>query len=321
MNIIYIVTPCLNAKDTIDQTIASVLSQAGNFAIRYHVQDGGSDDGTVSRLQYWQDILKRGNVPIQCRDVAFSYASARDEGMYHALVEGFASMQIHRHAFMSWINADDFFLPGAFSFIDNIARSFPAKYVSWVGGNKLIFEDSFPSITFENLMPTNLIKEGLCDGKCWNFVQQEGIFFRRWLWSVCEASKELLEYKYAGDWHLWRLFALHAKMTNAHLPLAAFRKHSGQVSQKMGDYYTTELHRAIPPDERTSRFKQIIESERLRARLLKPHSRATNTGFDLVERGTDGLAHFHYHKLFNAYPPYPLDKQKDRAAKLIYSPQ
>ena len=36
-----IVTPCLNAERFIDETIFSVVSQAGPFRIRYHIQDGG----------------------------------------------------------------------------------------------------------------------------------------------------------------------------------------------------------------------------------------------------------------------------------------
>src|ERR1700730_3330723 len=45
-----IVTPVLNGEKFLDQTVLSVVSQAGPFTIRYHVQDGGSKDGTLQIL-------------------------------------------------------------------------------------------------------------------------------------------------------------------------------------------------------------------------------------------------------------------------------
>jgi len=48
---VYVVTPCMNAAETIDRTIMSVVSQAGDVKIRFHVQDGGSTDGTQALLE------------------------------------------------------------------------------------------------------------------------------------------------------------------------------------------------------------------------------------------------------------------------------
>jgi len=45
-----IVTPVLNGEKFLDQSILSVVSQAGPFTIRYHVQDGGSKDRTLEIL-------------------------------------------------------------------------------------------------------------------------------------------------------------------------------------------------------------------------------------------------------------------------------
>jgi glycosyltransferase involved in cell wall biosynthesis len=45
-----IVTPCRNAAAFIDETIFSVISRAGPFTIRYHVQDGGSTDAMEWKL-------------------------------------------------------------------------------------------------------------------------------------------------------------------------------------------------------------------------------------------------------------------------------
>jgi len=44
-----IVTPVLNGEKFLDQTILSVVGQTGPFSIRYHIQDGGSNDGTLDQ--------------------------------------------------------------------------------------------------------------------------------------------------------------------------------------------------------------------------------------------------------------------------------
>jgi len=64
---VYIVTPCLNARQFIDICIDSVISQAGDFYIRYHIQDGGSDDGTIQKLSAWKDRIDSGHYQMFCR--------------------------------------------------------------------------------------------------------------------------------------------------------------------------------------------------------------------------------------------------------------
>ena len=51
-----IVTPVFNGARFLDETILSVLAQAGPFGLRYHVQDGGSTDGTVEKLAAWKEL-------------------------------------------------------------------------------------------------------------------------------------------------------------------------------------------------------------------------------------------------------------------------
>ena len=113
----FVVTPCLNAVATIDETIKSVISQSGDFWIRYHIQDGGSTDATVERLQYWEGVLSEGSSDVQCRGVEFSWVSEPDEGMYDAVMKGFDSFEIAPRGLMTWINADDVLMPGALSTI------------------------------------------------------------------------------------------------------------------------------------------------------------------------------------------------------------
>src|SRR4051794_21792456 len=107
-----LVTPSFNGGAFIGTTIASVVSQRGRFHLRYHVQDGGSTDNTVSELELWSERLTSGLFPIECYGLEFSYSVAPDRGMYHAIQQGFAHCGIHLAGYMSWINADDLIMPG-----------------------------------------------------------------------------------------------------------------------------------------------------------------------------------------------------------------
>jgi glycosyltransferase involved in cell wall biosynthesis len=105
--LVSVVIPSLNQRAYLSQAIESVLAQSPS-RFELIVMDGGSTDGSVdvieryaSRLKYWR--------------------SAPDAGPAAALNQGFA------HAsgeILAVLNADDFFLPGAFmKVIDQFARS------------------------------------------------------------------------------------------------------------------------------------------------------------------------------------------------------
>ena len=66
-----IVTPVFNGARFLDETILSVVSQAGPFTLGYHVQDGGSTDGTVEKLAAWKERLADG-FPVLCEGLEFS---------------------------------------------------------------------------------------------------------------------------------------------------------------------------------------------------------------------------------------------------------
>jgi glycosyltransferase involved in cell wall biosynthesis len=68
--------------DTIDQTISSVINQAGQFSIRYHIQDGGSTDGTLEKIQIWQNRILNQLHPIYCKNIVFTYESNQSPFFY-----------------------------------------------------------------------------------------------------------------------------------------------------------------------------------------------------------------------------------------------
>ena len=121
-----IVTPVFNGEKFLDQSILSVVSQAGPFTIRYHVQDGGSKDRTLEILAAWKSRLAR-DFPVFCEGIEFSFASAPDRGLYEAVNRGFAACAYANADAdaMAWIGSDDRFEPGAFATVEEIFRDFP----------------------------------------------------------------------------------------------------------------------------------------------------------------------------------------------------
>jgi glycosyltransferase involved in cell wall biosynthesis len=233
--IIYIVTPCRNAEKTISETIVSVVGQSGDFYIRYHVQDAQSTDGTVKVLEYWEKMLNEGIFPVACRGVEFTFKSEADGGLYDGINKAVKCMMMQNNHFMTWINADDIIVPGAFSTIIKIGNSHPD--VKWVTGkhcylsedNTLIYEEK--SISY----PTYLISEGYAENRFWTFLQQEGTFWKVDLWNVVGGINSKL--KLAGDFDLWMKFAQRETLWQLNGPLGIFRKRKGQLSENLQGYW------------------------------------------------------------------------------------
>ena len=86
---ISIVTPSLNQSQYLEQTIKSVLDQAGNFKIEYIIADGGSTDKSVEIIKKYDQLLKNNQYPIKCKGIEFKWWSEVDDGQTQALNKGF----------------------------------------------------------------------------------------------------------------------------------------------------------------------------------------------------------------------------------------
>lgn len=238
-----IVTPCLNGARFIDETILSVVGQAGPFAVRYHVQDGGSTDGTLDKLARWQSLLS-GPFPILCDGIDFSYSSAPDGGMYSAINGGFD--QCGEGDVMAWINADDRFEPGAFHLVADLLSHF--KDVDWLCGRiATLDENGALMVSAPMPYPRNAIIAGLMDGRHWEFVQQEGTFWRRRLW--LEAGSLDPAFRLAGDFDLWRRFAKYSDLVTVDSILGCYRRRQGQATSDLTNY-NAEVDRSMAPAEK-----------------------------------------------------------------------
>jgi glycosyltransferase involved in cell wall biosynthesis len=246
-----IVTPVFNGEKFLDQTILSVVGQAGPFTIRYHVQDGGSKNGTLDLLAAWQNRLAR-DFPIGCEGIEFSLASASDRGLYDAINRGFEACGDSDA--MAWINADDRFEPGAFATVQEIFKSFPD--IDWLTGRTTLIDEAGIFLLLSSItpFPRKAIEAGIFDGRFAGpyFIQQEGTFWRSTLWKKAGGLNP--NFRLAGDFDLWRRFAKQSELVVADTILGCFRFRAGQLSANMAPYQA-EIDASLSPEEMKIRAK------------------------------------------------------------------
>lgn len=263
---VYLVTPVRNAVRTIDHAIWSIVSQGGGIDIHYHVQDGGSDDGTLQKLASWERRLA------VCRDalpsrVHFSWASTPDKGMYDAICRGVSCWRIPAEAVMGWCNADDALWPGALDSVVRLMRDL--SHVRWVIGWPTSCDDSgcLRHIDRHLCFPRQIIGEGLADGIHSQFVQQESCFWRKSLWD--DAGGYVGDgMRLAGDWDLWRRFARHEDLVHVQRQLGAFWVRPNQQSENKAGY-RAEMDAIVPLSERKAAFSRIGTRADLRCRIAE----------------------------------------------------
>jgi len=268
MTRIYIVTPAFNAVSTLSRTIHSVVSQAGDFDIHYHVQDAGSDDGTLALLERWERALGEGRVPLSCRSLSFTWDSRPDRGMYHALALGFARFSLRSEDWMSWINADDVLLPTALPLMARIdGDGDVSRSVDWITGAAATCSHGCQNGFADRFHAAEMIARGIADGTHWGYVQQEGTFFRRRCWDAVGGANAFGELRYAGDWNLWRLMAAKHTLYQSVHALGLFSSHPEQLSKSCRTLYEAELERLVPAAARR-RTLETLDGEALYGHYL-----------------------------------------------------
>jgi glycosyltransferase involved in cell wall biosynthesis len=235
-----IVTPVFNGSRFIDETILSVVTQAGSFGIRYHVQDGGSTDGTLDKLARWKARLAE-DFPLLCEGVTFSYASESDRGMYDAVNRGFAACGTAD--VLSWINADDRLAPGALAVASDLFTRF--RDIDWLTGRSNLVDEAGAAFAEWPLIPypREAIAAGVFDGRMRHFIQQEGTFWRSWLWERTGGAD--VRFRLAGDFDLWRRFAEHADLVVVDTMLGSNRRRAGQATEDISSYHA-EIDALLP---------------------------------------------------------------------------
>ncbi len=245
-NWVYVCTPVLNAANTVDSTILSVITQEGDFFLHYHIKDGGSTDGTIDKLTAWQKTLANNPHLVRCKNLLFTFSSESDNGMYEAVNQSIDYMQIPEDGVLTYINSDDVLFPGAIAtaskIFDEITDSkwiIPSKYtISEQGSHR-----GAGFVQFER----NDIVAGKCNGNDKPFIQQEGVFWLKALWD--EVGGFNLSLKLSADWDLWMRFAYVCAPVTTHYVFGAFRKRPGQLSESIDIYLKEVANHAQPMNQ------------------------------------------------------------------------
>ena len=240
---ILVVTPSFKSSKFIDETILSVITQKGNFNLRYHIQDGGSNDETIDILKKWENKLKEESHHYGNGGVSFSWVTEPDSGMYDAINRGFKlllselDVQTQSKAIMLWINSDDIITHNAFKTVSSFFLEHPD--IEWVTGNCSLMNENGSIIDSTDLpmgySQSDLVA-GAHEGRKKQFLQQEGTFWRGKLWLKCNGLDS--SFRLAGDWDLWRRFAVEAVLVKLPCALGLHRRHASQLSNNMSAYYS-----------------------------------------------------------------------------------
>lgn len=218
--LISIVTVCFNSEEYIEDCIKSVINQTYDN-VEHIIVDGMSNDRTI-------DIIKKYEGQYNMR-----WISEKDNGMYDAIYKGFSMANGDIYA---WLNSDDMYMPWACEIVSLVMVN---RGIQWCTGIPCHYTNkglayNIPRVTPS--FPIKYIKKGYMDGRIATFLEQESMFWSKELWDKC--GRLILQYKYAGDYHLWKNFAKYEKLITIDSVISGFRIHTGQKSSDRTKYYS-----------------------------------------------------------------------------------
>lgn len=217
---ISIVTVCYNSEKYLEDCILSIMRQTYDN-IEHIIVDGCSTDGTL-------DIIKKYDGKYNMR-----WISEKDSGMYEAIMKGFS---LAEGEIFAWLNSDDMYMPWA---CEVAAQVMTQTDIRWLTGIPHQYTERgvghyIPRLT--PVYPRKFIEKGYMDNRISNFMQQESMFWSRELWQ--QYGNVVLDYKVAGDYHLWRRFAKSETLVTVDSVLSGIRVHEAQKSRDREAYYS-----------------------------------------------------------------------------------
>lgn len=251
---ISIVTTVHNGEKFISETIESVLSQRGDFDIEYIIFDSCSTDNTLQIINRYKKLVDDGFYQGRNNGIAFKAFSEKDSGMYDGLTKGF---KILTGDIIAYLNADDFYIPGAFSCVSDIFKQ--NQEVNWLTGRCNLYNESGQNIfsilrLFEN---KDLIQKGAYGLYSNYYIEQEVTFWRKKLLDKIDYA-DFKNNSLAGDFYLWKTFAETEKLYSVNSILGGFRLVDGQLSSNLTSYHN-EMKKVIGNNELSDREKRILQ--------------------------------------------------------------
>lgn len=225
-----VLTPSFQYGRFLSDALASVLGQEG-AEVEHIVQDGGSTDGTLELLRATSSRVR--------------WVSEPDGGQSDALNR---ALRRARGEWIAWLNADEFYLPGALAMLLSTAAATGADVVY----GDCVFVDEVGRIV--RLVPQHPFQRAILR-RFGPFIASCASIFRR---EVLGESPWDPDVERVMDWDLYlRLASSGARFEWIPYPVGAFRVHHARITAQpaadFADSYRRIYDRWAVPSSRASR--------------------------------------------------------------------
>lgn len=224
MSEFYVVTPHRNYRRFLPDAIAGVRAQGVDALL--HVQDACSDDGSL-------DLLRSQAAP------DLSVTSEADRGQCDAVNRALARAPSTAR-YVGWLNADDFYLPGALAAVRQEFERHPA--VDVVYGDAVRVDEQAQLL---RLVAVHGLSRPVLRSLPHLYVYSSSTFFRRRV--LDDGALRLDEaFRQTMDLELFvRLDASGYRFRHLPRPLSCFRVHGEQLSTAHGSAVESAERRAV----------------------------------------------------------------------------
>ena len=212
---ISIVIPTLNAEKYLYQTLESILCQQDYKGYEVVIIDGNSVDGTFLIARRFADRMN------------IFFHQIPPTGQVDAINYGFAKAH---GDILAFLNADDVYLPGCFSAVNEAFRQ--ADTPMWIYGRGRVIDkegkEARSLVTAFKSLFWKTRNYRLLTWLC--YISQPATFWRRELWQRVGIFNPI--YKYSFDYEWWlRAFKV-SRPGFINKDLACWRAHPGSLSVK-----------------------------------------------------------------------------------------